>query len=154
LVTGVALALLSLPASVRADDLEFFEKKVRPVLAEHCYKCHSAGAKKLKGGLLLDTRDGMLKGGTEGALFVPGDPDKSRIIEAIRYKNEKLQMPPDQRLSDQQVADLTEWVKRGATIPMPPAVAAAPVSTPAAPARTIDYAAARKTWAFQRPQAP
>jgi len=153
-VTGVALALLSLPASVRADDLEFFEKKVRPVLAEHCYKCHSAGAKKLKGGLLLDTRDGMLKGGTEGALFVPGDPDKSRIIEAVRYQNEKLQMPPDQRLSDQQVADLTEWVKRGATIPMPPAVAAAPASAPAAPARTIDYAAARKTWAFRRPQEP
>ena len=72
---------------------EFFEKKVRPVLVEHCYECHSATAKKLKGGLLLDSRAGMLQGGDNGPALVPGQPDKSRLIEAVRYMNVDLQMP-------------------------------------------------------------
>src|SRR5436190_16201715 len=111
-----AAALVS-AADLKSEGHDFFEKKIRPVLAEHCYKCHSASAKKLKGELLLDTKDGILKGGTVGIVLVPGEPDKSRLIEAVRYKNEKLQMPPDHRLSDQQVADLIEWVKRGAPGP-------------------------------------
>src|SRR5215213_10003492 len=78
-----------------AGNLEFFETKIRPVLAEHCYKCHSAEAEKLKSGLLLDNQQGMLTGGESGKpAIVPGNAEASRLIEAIRYKNEDLQMPP------------------------------------------------------------
>ncbi|MEM7015516.1 MAG: c-type cytochrome domain-containing protein, partial [Verrucomicrobiota bacterium] len=66
--------------------LEFFEKNIRPVLIERCYECHSADA-KVKGGLLLDTREGLIKGGDTGTAIVAGDPDKSLLVEAIRYKN-------------------------------------------------------------------
>jgi len=77
------------------EPVDFFEKKIRPVLAERCYKCHSASSEKLKGGLLLDTREGALKGGESGRpSVVPGDAEASLLIEAIRYGNEDLQMPP------------------------------------------------------------
>src|ERR1043166_5681747 len=68
--------------------IEFFEKKIRPVLVEHCYPCHSQGAEKVKGGLLLDTRDGLLKGGENGPAIFEGDPDKSLLIKAVRYTDE------------------------------------------------------------------
>ena len=100
-----------------AEDLEFFEKRIRPLLAERCYECHSADAKKLKGGLHLDSRAGVLKGGETRAAVVPGQPDKSLLIEAVRYGNQDLQMPPKSRLSDAQTADLAEWVKLGAPWP-------------------------------------
>jgi cytochrome c553 len=93
---------------------QFFESKIRPLLIEKCYSCHSAQAKKLKGGLYLDTHEKALKGGESGAAFVPGSPEKSRLIEAIGYKNEDLQMPPDSRLKENEIADLTAWVKMGA----------------------------------------
>ena len=116
----IALLLSSMPAlaaEFAAADLEFFEKKIRPVLAEHCFKCHSADAKKLKGGLLLDHRAGVLKGGESGPSIVSGKPEESLLIEAIGYDNVDLEMPPRGRLSNQQIADLTEWVKRGAPWP-------------------------------------
>src|SRR6266545_4002415 len=78
-------------AAPNNEGYDFFERKIRPVLAEHCYKCHSASADKIKGGLLLDTRDGVLKGGESGKpLILPGDAERSRLIEAIRYANEDL----------------------------------------------------------------
>ena len=77
-----------------ASGLEFFEKKVRPVLVDNCYKCHSSSSEKVKGGLLLDTREGLLKGGDTGPGLVPGDPEKSLLIKAVRYTDENLQMPP------------------------------------------------------------
>jgi hypothetical protein len=113
-------AVAALPAPAQAQDAvsaEFFEKKVRPVLVEHCYKCHSADAKKLKGGLRLDSRDGLLRGGDTGPAIVPGNPEKSRLVEAINYKNVDLQMPPKGKLPDAVIADLTDWVKRGAAWP-------------------------------------
>src|SRR5262249_45464995 len=100
-----------------AGSLEFFEKKIRPVLVEHCYKCHSSEAKKLKGGLRLDSRAGLLKGGDSGPAIVPGNPGKSRLIEAVTYKNVDLQMPPKGKLPDAIVADLTKWIERGAMWP-------------------------------------
>ena len=103
--------------SFPAEDIEFFEQRIRPLLAERCYECHSAGAKKLKGGLLLDSRATALKGGDTRPAIVPGQPDKSLLIEAVRYGNQDLQMPPKSRLSDAQTADLAEWVKRGAPWP-------------------------------------
>src|SRR4051812_14569296 len=74
-------------------DLQFFESKVRPVLAERCFKCHSAKEGKDKGSLTLDTRTGLLKGGDNGVIIAPGEPSKSRLVEAIGYGNVELQMP-------------------------------------------------------------
>src|SRR5687768_7969321 len=73
---------------------EFFEKKIRPVLVEHCYACHSAKAEKVKGGLLLDSRAGLLKGGESGLVVMPGKPEASRLLTAVTYKDVELQMPP------------------------------------------------------------
>src|SRR6185436_19187795 len=79
---------------------------------------HSKGADKVKGGLLLDTREALAQGGNTGPAIVPGKPDQSLLIQAVRYKDEDLQMPPKgEKLSDQQIADLTEWVRRGAPDP-------------------------------------
>jgi mono/diheme cytochrome c family protein len=100
------------------DQLEFFERKVRPVLVEHCYSCHSAGAEKVKGDFLLDTRDGIRRGGTSGkAAIVPGDAERSPLVHAIRGDDPDLQMPPEKRLSTQQIADLAAWVNMGAPDP-------------------------------------
>jgi hypothetical protein len=97
---------------------EFFESKVRPVLARHCYKCHSAESTKIKGELLLDTRDGVLQGGKSGPAIIPGDPEKSLLIRAIRYEDPDLQMPPKgEKLGDQDIASLVSWVKMGAPDP-------------------------------------
>src|SRR3954447_19113611 len=108
-----------------AAKLQFFEAKVRPLLVENCYACHSANAKKLKANLLLDTPAGILKGGDSGPVIVPGEPDKSRLIDAIRYQNVDLQMPPKKKLADPQIADLTTWVRMGAPLPQHGADAAA-----------------------------
>src|SRR5437867_2679352 len=118
----VALLLsFSLPvmaAEASPAQIQFFESRIRPVLADNCYKCHSQQAAKVKGGLLLDTKDGLLKGGENGAVIVPGDPEKSALIKAIRYTDPDLQMPPkDKKLSDAQIADLEAWVKMGAPDP-------------------------------------
>ncbi len=112
-------ALCSSP-SARASDptpeqIEFFEKKVRPVLVEHCYSCHAE--KKDKGGLRLDTRDATLKGGDSGPALVPGKPDDSLLIKAVRYNNSNIQMPPKGKIPAEQIAALTEWVKMGAPDP-------------------------------------
>lgn len=108
------------PAPISPADQEFFETKIRPILVERCYKCHSHDADKVKGGLMLDTREGLLAGGDSGDAVVPGKPDDSLIIQAIRYTDPDLQMPPKgkaDRLSDQEVADFVEWVRRGAPDP-------------------------------------
>ena len=109
-------------------DLEFFEKRVRPVLVERCYKCHSATSEKLKGGLHLDSRAGLLKGGDTRTAVVPGNPEKSLLIEAVRYGNPDLEMPPKARLSEAQIADLVEWVRMGAPWPAESGVAPASAS--------------------------
>ncbi len=97
------------------DDADFFTEKIRPILADNCFKCHSHAAEKIKGGLVVDSREAMLTGGDTAPAVVPGDPEKSLLIEAIRYTNTDLQMPPkNKKLSDEQIALLTEWIKRGA----------------------------------------
>ena len=118
----VATLLVSSPFVFSADltpsQTQFFENKIRPLLANNCYKCHSVEAEKVKGGLLLDSREGLLKGGESGPAIVPGNPDQSRLIKAIRYSDPDLQMPPKgKRLSDAEIADLTEWVRIGAPDP-------------------------------------
>src|SRR6266511_3181288 len=100
-----------------ADQLEFFETKIRPLLVERCYECHSQGSNKVKGGLLLDTADGVIKGGETGPAIIPGDPDKSRLIVSVRYTDETLQMPPKAKLAGDQIDALVAWVKMGAPDP-------------------------------------
>jgi hypothetical protein len=103
-----------------ADNGEFFENKVRPVLVQHCYGCHSGQAKKLRGGLRLDSREAMLNGGESGPAITPGQPDKSRLLSAVAYKNLELQMPPRGKLPEAAIADLTTWIKIGAPWPKQP----------------------------------
>src|SRR5437870_12897008 len=122
LVAGPLLSsALASSAHFKSEDYDFFEKKIRPVLVERCYKCHSASAEKVKGGLLLDSSEGMLKGGESGKpAVVAGDVEKSRLIEAIRYTNDDLQMPPKKaggKLSDEQIADFIAWINLGAPAP-------------------------------------
>src|SRR3954471_11815735 len=98
---GLLLSFQATPASAAApDSTDFFESKIRPVLVEQCYKCHSMeSGKKLKAGLFLDSREGMLKGGESGAAVVPGKPEQSLLIKAIQHTpGEDLQMPPKTRL--------------------------------------------------------
>src|ERR1700727_2602738 len=106
------LGVLFVATVVRADD-EFFEKKIRPLLAEHCYSCHSQSAKKLKAHLLVDSRDGLLKGSDTGPAIVPGSPEKSLLVKAISYTDVDLTMPPRGKLSESAIADLTSWIKAG-----------------------------------------
>jgi hypothetical protein len=115
-VTGLALTLsiTVLGAEPSTEDIEFFEKQVRPVLAQACQKCH--GERKQEGGLRLDTGEGALQGGDSGNVVELGKPDQSLLIEAIRYAGD-IKMPPKGKLSDPQIAALTEWVKRGAPWP-------------------------------------
>jgi hypothetical protein len=120
LLTFLALANLSQPsqaAELTPSQLDFFESKIRPVLADSCYKCHSTLAEKVKGGLLLDSREALLKGGDSGPVIVAGDPDASLLIKAVRYTDPDLQMPKDKKLPDDQIADLEAWVKMGAPDP-------------------------------------
>jgi len=95
---------------------DLFESKIRPILVEHCYECHSA-EKKQKGNLLLDTAAATLKGGDTGPAIVPGDPVKSLLLKAVKWEDEDFQMPPKTKLSDAQIADLEAWIKAGAPDP-------------------------------------
>ena len=110
--------LLMVPAFVAAaDDAEFFEKKIRPVLVAHCYECHSSDSKKLGGELLLDSRDGLMAGGDSGPALHVGQPDESLLIKAIRYTDDSVKMPPKGKLPDSAIADFESWIKRGAHDP-------------------------------------
>lgn len=146
------LCVASLKAAEPAPaDMEFFEAKIRPLLARNCYECHSHES-KIKGGLALDSRQGLLAGGDTGPAIVPGRPEESLLLKAVRRVDEKLQMPPkaDNRLSAEQIAALEKWIALGA--PDPRTSEAARLS----PGDAIREASARH-WAFQpigRPAVP
>jgi hypothetical protein len=148
LVAAVLLAFSGRPFTGNAqtepspEGVEFFEKKIRPVLAANCYMCHSTQSSKPQSGLLLDSREGVLKGGASGIpAIVPSDPDKSRLIVAIRYSDAKLQMPPMRQLTPEQIKDFEAWVKMGAPDPRG--------KTAPAPPFSYDFGEARKFWSFQ-----
>jgi hypothetical protein len=122
-VSSAALLLPSLRAQTAASSPDFFEMKIRPVLANSCYGCHASTA---MGGLRLDSRDAMLKGGSRGPSIVPGDPDKSLLVTAVRQTDEKLKMPMGGKLKDAEIEDLVAWIRAGATWPSAPA--ASPIS--------------------------
>ena len=95
----------------------FFESKIRPILSEKCYECHSASASKSKGGLRLDHINLILKGGDSGPALVKGKPLESLIMEAIRYEDPDFHMPPKEKLSNQVVVDFEKWIMEGAHWP-------------------------------------
>mgnify|MGYP003342848271 FL=1 len=99
-------------------EFDFFERRIRPVLAQQCYECHSASSKSFKAGLRVDTRDGLRLGGKSGEpAVVPGEPERSVLLKAIRHTSADLQMPPKKKLSAQQVADFEAWIRSGAPDP-------------------------------------
>ena len=126
LPSSIALLCLAVGAlhaqSGTAAAPDYFELKIRPLLATNCYACHTDSA---LGGLRLDSRESMLKGGSRGPSLVPGDPDKSILIEAVRQTDPKLKMPMGAKLKASEVEDLVAWVKAGAVWPK----AAAPLTT-------------------------
>ncbi len=150
LFAACGLLLTALPAE--ASDpraVAFFEQKIRPVLVEHCYRCHSAqaeGNKKLKAGLRLDTRDGLRKGGDSGPSLVPGKPADSLLVKALRYGGD-VRMPPKGKLPAAVIADFEKWVSLGAPDPRDGA---------AGPARQVGMSieAGRNFWAYKPPRLP
>jgi hypothetical protein len=143
----LAAGLLGSPRAVAtptADEIAFFETKIRPVLAQHCYQCHSAEALragKLKASLLVDSRAGMAKGGESGAAVVPKNKEESLLLAALKYDG--FEMPPAGKLPDDVIADFEKWIDMGAPDPRdePPA---------AIDERTIDVEAGRKHWSYRR----
>ena len=117
-IMGLALLAGAVAAQEPAspDQIVFFEKEVRPLLIERCYKCHSRDAEKVKGGLHLDTRDGWVRGGDSGPALIPGKPEESLLVKAIRYKVD-AGMPPKSKLPEAEIRILVEWIRRGAPDP-------------------------------------
>ncbi len=129
------------------NQLDFFETRIRPVLDEHCYSCHSANAKNVRGGLLLDSMEGTRKGGDSGPAVVPGQPENSLLISALRH--ESFQMPPDRKLPDSIVKDFEKWISDGATDPR--------AGGKVAEQHVIDLEKGRTFWCFRplsRPDIP
>ena len=115
ILSGALFAVAARAADLPPEQRDFFEKKIRPIFTDKCYKCHSVEAGKNKGGLLLDSHEATVKGGDTGPALVPGNVEKSLLISAITYLDKDLQMPPKgEKLADQEIADLKEWVKMGA----------------------------------------
>jgi len=136
------------PASVptaTAEDLAFFETKVRPVLAEHCFECHAESVRHPKAELRLDSRAAILAGGFSGPALVPGAPEQSLLLEAVRGTDPDFVMPPEDPLPPAVVRDLEHWIERGA--PWPEGGPA-----PRAVHAPLDLEAARSFWAFRPPE--
>ncbi len=148
----LSIAILLTASSAGASDrnverqrLDFFESKIRPVLVKHCYECHAADSKKLSGGLLVDSRQGLLEGGESGPAVVPGDPKESLLISAL--KHDDFEMPPKGKLSPKVIADFGKWIQDGATDPRGD-------TNQVVRPKSIDIKAGRKHWAYHPLQAP
>jgi hypothetical protein len=129
------------PPEFSNEDIEFFEKRIRPVLVKRCWECHGADPAKLRGGLRLDSRQAILRGGETGPAAVVGDVMASLISEAIGFESSQIEMPPSGKMPAQEIADLREWIRRG--LPFPSA------ETTAAARPSVDLEAGRRHWAFQ-----
>jgi cytochrome c553 len=129
------------------DGIAYFESKIRPVLVKHCYKCHSDRSKSPKGGLRVDSREALLRGGDSGPAIVPGKPGESLLIQALSYDGDVVEMPPDGKLPDRVFADFRRWIEAGAPAPRQ--------DVPSVPEPTrIDVATGRDFWAFRPPGRP
>jgi len=146
-IRSLLVSATCLAGTHAAEPMAFFESKVRPLLLEHCIECH--GGEKTKGGLRLTHRGGWETGGDSGPALVPGKPDESLLIKAVRYRDENLSMPPERKLTAAQIAVLEEWVRLGAPDPREEAAASAPP-----PPSALNVAEGRKFWAWQPVQKP
>src|SRR5262245_23694229 len=134
-LTALALSLLTIAGAQESREaLDYFEREVRPILMDHCQKCHGAG--KQENELRLDSRAALLKGGVSGPAVVPGQPDKSLVVAAVRHEGD-IQMPPKRKLTEPQIAAIVHWIKLGAPWPVESSTL------------SKSSAAARTHWAFQ-----
>jgi hypothetical protein len=134
---------------ISEEDLAFFEKRIRPLLIERCYECHSQESKELHGELLVDSRATIRRGGTLGAAVVPGDPANSLLMTAVKGTDSSLLMPPDEKLSEEEIRDLEHWIKMGAPDPRSRATRHT--------GKQIDIAKAREFWSLRplvKPEVP
>lgn len=141
LVLVAGLTRLTQAEDFSPEQLNFFEQKIRPLLIESCFECHSTEKEEQKGGLYLDSREAILKGGDNGPAVVVGDPDASLLAQAVHYSGGDLEMPPEGKLRDDQIALLEEWIRLG--LPMPE------TKGTVGKARVIDIAEGKKHWSFQ-----
>jgi len=137
----VLLSTLQAEENLDPVQVEFFETKIRPVLVQHCYSCHSLDSDAVKGGYLLDSRKAIRQGGDSGAGVVPGKPEESLLLSAMKY--ESFEMPPKGRLPDGIIKDFETWIKNGAVDPRQ----GGQVIT----RNSIDYAKAAEFWSFKKP---
>ena len=146
-IVGAMFALsVSAPLFAQTPDVEFFESKIRPVLVQRCYSCHNSKMAAPKGDLILDTKEGLLKGGSSGPGLVPGNPAESRLLKVLSYTDPLVQMPPSGKLADAVLQDFTQWVATGAVDPR----VSAPALASASPQyKGMSLEEGRKWWAFQ-----
>ncbi|HWF10640.1 MAG TPA: PSD1 and planctomycete cytochrome C domain-containing protein, partial [Bryobacteraceae bacterium] len=150
MVRPLLAVLFAAPLLAQNPSTEFFEKEIRPVLAEKCYGCHSSKLKSPMGGLVLDTKAGVKRGGNGGPILTPGDSKSSRLFKALTYNETDLRMPPTGKLPDEKIAAFEKWIAMGAPDPREDAPAAAPAVSAK---KGMDIETGRKWWAFQ-PIAP
>ncbi len=129
-------------------ELDFFESRIRPILVNHCYKCHSESSKQAKGGLRLDSRESVIKGGDSGTAVIPGHVNESLIIQAVAYDGGFYDMPPSGKLSEIQISDLKKWVQSGAADPRKS------VGDTQMTGSKSSSTAAKNHWAFQKVKTP
>jgi Protein of unknown function (DUF1553)/Protein of unknown function (DUF1549)/Planctomycete cytochrome C len=145
-IVGAVFALsVSAPLFAQTTDVEFFESKIRPVLVQRCYSCHNSKMAAPKGDLVLDTKEGLLKGGMSGPTLVPGNPVDSRLLKVLSYTDPLVQMPPSGKLADAVLQDFTQWIAKGAVDPRASAVLAS--ASPQYKGMSLEEG--RKWWALQ-----
>ena len=157
LLCGTASDAQEVGSAAGAEQMAWFESRIRPVLVEHCYECHAADSDPVQGGLRLDAREPMRRGGDSGPAVVPGDVEESLLLAALRY--EDFEMPPSGRLPERVIADFEKWIQLGAADPRDPPSddAAARTATGSTVAAEIDWQAAQSFWSLRpviRPDVP
>ena len=146
IVGGIFALSVSSPLAAQTTDVDFFESKIRPVLVQRCYSCHNSKLAAPKGNLVLDTKEGLLKGGMSGPAVVPGNPADSRLLKVLSYSDPLVQMPPSGKLADAVLDDFTQWVANGAVDPR----AGVPELASTSPQyKGMSLEEGRNWWAFQ-----
>ena len=144
----IVALLVSTPASAQQADADFFESKIRPILVQRCYACHSSKLAAPKGELTLDTKAGVLKGGQLGPAVVPEKPAESLLLKALSYADPSVpHMPPSGKLPDSVIADFEQWIAMGA--PDPRGDAPSATASASSQYKGMSIEEGRRWWAFQ-----
>ena len=144
---ALLLVAAALAGSAQSPEVEHFERKIRPVLVEQCASCHSSALETPMGGLRVDSRDALRRGGASGPALVPGQPEQSLLLKALRYQDPALKMPPTGKLPDRVIEDFEAWISSGAQDPREEAVDSAKTAKASGPGTPIEEG--RRWWAFQ-----